>query len=94
MKQKYGISREEYERRFIQQDGKCAICRTPKAETLCVDHCHKTEKIRGLLCRQCNRAIGLFGEDVEKLLAAVRYLNESDADEPKTKTKTSKPKGN
>ena len=66
----------------VAQGGVCAICKQPEKsnryKTLSVDHCHKTEKIRGLLCSHCNRALGLFGEDVEVLGAAIQYLQRGD----------------
>jgi hypothetical protein len=61
----------------VEQCGRCAICgREPNARRprLVVDHCHRTGRNRGLLCDRCNRAIGLLGETVETLEAAVGYL--------------------
>lgn len=65
------------------QDGLCAICGRPETTRSCasgeprrlsVDHDHVTGQVRGLLCHGCNVAIGHFGDDVEVLLSAVRYL--------------------
>ena len=76
----YGITLEDYDRFMKSQDGACAIClRLPdpnskKDRRLSVDHCHTTGKVRGLLCNRCNRAIGLFGETEDILLAAAAYL--------------------
>ncbi|MGN7135820.1 endonuclease VII domain-containing protein [Streptomyces pseudogriseolus] len=50
----YGLSAEDYQRLFEAQGGKCAICRETRKTNLAVDHCHKTEAIRGLLCARCN----------------------------------------
>lgn len=82
----FGISLEEYEALFKEQGGVCKICgepekrtdpRTGKIYALSVDHCHKTGKIRGLLCMAHNKAIGLFGDSVSLLRAAISYLESS-----------------
>ena len=58
------------------QGGLCKICQQPEKEgtRLCVDHDHKTGRIRGLLCRRCNRTLGLAKDDVSVLFAMVQYL--------------------
>jgi len=60
------------------QGGVCAICGKPEAtartKRLCVDHCHETGKVRGLLCSHCNRAIGLLGDSCAILASAITYL--------------------
>lgn len=70
------IDPAEYDRRLAQQGGTCAICdrQCPSGYSLAVDHDHQTGEIRGLLCGSCNRALGLLGEDVDRLAAAVEYL--------------------
>ncbi|WP_338781759.1 endonuclease VII domain-containing protein [Streptomyces sp. DG1A-41] len=50
----YGLSAEEYQRLFEAQGGRCAICQETRKTNLAVDHCHKTEAVRGLLCARCN----------------------------------------
>ena len=55
--------------------GPCSICKKDTDKVL--DHCHTTGKIRGVLCRQCNQAIGLFRESKELIKQAVRYLDEN-----------------
>lgn len=59
-----------------EQNGLCAICNRPEAETgtLRLDHCHDTGKIRGLLCNGCNMGIGSFKDSPENLIAASEYL--------------------
>lgn len=57
-------------------DGKCAICR--RETSLCVDHCHATLTIRGMLCGRCNRAIGLLDDEPELLRVAAKYLEAHD----------------
>src|SRR5262245_32129606 len=59
---------------FARQGGLCAICRKPSKLRLCVDHCHVTGMIRGLLCRKCNAGLGCLGEDQRALVAALAYL--------------------
>ena len=81
LKKAYGLSYEEYLEMFRVQDGKCAICHTEVAEhgkerykTGCVDHCHTTGKVRGILCHPCNKALGAFKDRPEVLLNATQYL--------------------
>lgn len=79
LKQKYGIGLDDYEKLFKQQKGCCKICKTTKpgrkgVKRFAVDHCHKTQEIRGLLCMQCNTAIGLLNEDPDLFDAAKQYL--------------------
>ena len=78
LKTKYGLTIDDYEELYRKQKGKCAICgtaeRSRRNQRLCVDHDHKTGKIRGLLCDNCNRGIGLLKEAVFK---AFQYLREN-----------------
>lgn len=78
---KYGISREHFEMLLQKQKGVCAICEKPEREgrrrNLSVDHDHSTDKIRGLLCHVCNRAVGLFNDDPSLLETAAHYLREA-----------------
>jgi|SRR6266576_5149635 len=71
-------SKEEFYRLLAVQGGKCAICgyskRTAKDKRLSVDHDHATGKVRGLLCSQCNTAIGMLRESLALLGAAAVYL--------------------
>lgn len=69
---KYGISLEEYNIMLELRNSKCEICN--KEKKLYVDHCHKTGKIRGLLCSSCNTAIGLLEDDIERLTNSINYL--------------------
>lgn len=73
---KYGITRAEWHEMASQQCGRCLICgRIP--QRLVVDHCHKTGRVRGLLCGKCNRGIGLLNDSVEILASATTYLQEA-----------------
>lgn len=77
LKSLYGITIEEYDRLLSLQNHVCGICgkrETTKDGYLHVDHCHRTGKVRGLLCGMCNIGIGLLGESVETLERAIRYL--------------------
>lgn len=75
LKAKYDISWDQYQEMFETQNGVCAICSIDKEdETLHVDHCHTTGKVRGLLCGCCNRALGLFKDSPEILSKAEEYV--------------------
>lgn len=79
LKNKYGLSVNEYKRTLILQDNQCAICGkhfTSQNGSLkvCVDHDHKTGKIRGLLCGNCNVGLGMLGDSVTILNNAIKYL--------------------
>lgn len=78
LKTKYGITLETYNFMLKAQGGVCAICgqgEIVKNRTLAVDHCHKTGKVRQLLCGNCNQALGKFKDDPSLLLKAADYLN-------------------
>ena len=69
----YGMTIDQFELLIAQRGGLCWICgRDPKPP--CVDHCHKTGAVRGILCRPCNTAIGQMGDDPDRLRAAAAYL--------------------
>ena len=74
----YGLEIEDYHRMLEQQDHGCAICGTKDPGSRCrnfhVDHCHETGKVRGLLCHKCNRALGLFDDNIQRLENAANYL--------------------
>ena len=85
LKSKYGISKDQYLALLESQNYRCKLCGTTAARTektgrrrdksaLCVDHCHKTGRIRGLLCRSCNSMLGMAKEDTTVLLKAIQYL--------------------
>ncbi len=76
IKAKLGLSREEVDR--LIAPGQCAnpACRN-KDRRLCIDHCHNTQKPRGLLCHNCNTALGLLGDNVEVILGLSQYLARS-----------------
>jgi hypothetical protein len=80
----FGITLDDYNKLFIDQDGKCAICGTSTAGKpkeglnslrFAVDHDHATGKVRGLLCSMCNRSLGGFKDDIIILNNAIKYLH-------------------
>lgn len=82
-KNKFGITLEEYDKTSELQNNVCAICHQPetfllkgRVHSLAVDHCHKTGKIRGLLCRNCNQMLGLAKDDINTLEKAADYLKQ------------------
>lgn len=71
----YKITSHEYLRILERQNGTCAICfQNDGKRRLAVDHCHKTGKVRGLLCVKCNTALGKFGDNITLLQRAIYYL--------------------
>src|SRR5262245_1258931 len=69
----YGISPADYEALFARQGGACAICKR-SGLPLCVDHCHVTGWVRGLLCHSCNSALGFLQDHPRVVTAAGAYL--------------------
>ncbi len=72
----YGITFEEYEALATAQQNNCAICgeQPEEGSRLFVDHCHTTNRVRGLLCFHCNTALGHFRDNTDILKAALNYL--------------------
>lgn len=71
----YGINRDDYLRMLDEQGGKCLICDSPEPrgpKSWHVDHCHKTGKIRGLLCNMCNPRLGWHETYLEKIVAYLK----------------------
>jgi len=80
LKARYGMSPEQYELLRKRQGGACAICGEQPAEALCVDHCHATGQVRGLLCIKCNSMLGFSGDDPIRLAEGITYLRASRSD--------------
>lgn len=79
LKRNYGIDSATYDGMFLSQTGCCKICKIAQSEltkALAVDHCHLTGKVRGLLCSDCNTAIGLLKDDPKLTNAATEYLKD------------------
>ncbi len=83
IKNKYGLTEEDYIKMIDAQKGCCWICDTSEKDNgkrLVVDHNHVTGKVRGLLCGRCNTGIGGFRDDVELLSAAISYLKNTNSE--------------
>lgn len=77
VKRRYGLSQEEYNNLYNFQRGCCQICKKHQQDlkrTLHIDHNHRTGKVRGLLCEDCNIAIGLFEDNCFNIISAIDYL--------------------
>lgn len=74
LRTRYKLTPEQFETMLEQQKGRCGICKEERNERLCVDHDHETGEVRGLLCRQCNKALGGFRDSQELLLNAQIWL--------------------
>lgn len=75
LKYEYGITLNDYNKMFEQQKGKCAICKRHQNDltrTLCVDHNHKTNQVRALLCVTCNTDVSVVENRLKEMLT---YLN-------------------
>lgn len=73
----YGLSEAEYDALLKRQGGKCAICKSNKSgsdyhKRLAVDHCHKSGRIRGILCSMCNTKLGWFEKHLKRILQYVQ----------------------
>lgn len=77
-KKLYGISFDDALRMFDKQNGKCLICGDDMHKGkrgFCIDHDHKTGKVRGILCSNCNTGLGMFKDNISILQDAISYLN-------------------
>jgi hypothetical protein len=78
LKKNFGITPEQYDEMLAAQGGVCASCSTDKPGgpygIFAVDHDHSTGKVRGLLCKNCNLAIGMLGDSAEGVRKALAYL--------------------
>ncbi len=73
---RHGIIDLQYIQMEFDQDRRCAICKQSKP--LEIDHCHTTGKVRGLLCSNCNKVLGMVGDKIETLKEAIRYLEKNE----------------
>ena len=84
LQRRYGISSEQYDEMLKRQDHKCKICgsENPKGNgnRFAVDHCHSSNRVRGLLCQECNQGLGKFNDDISLLSRAITYLNDKESD--------------
>lgn len=77
IKERFGISLEEYENKLVEQNFRCSLCdldlaANPRMAHL--DHCHATGKVREFLCTNCNQGLGHFKDNKDVLLNAIKYL--------------------
>lgn len=82
-RKKFGITVVEYNLMFESQSGVCAICKRQETKgvkgvirKLAVDHCHKTGRVRGLLCTACNQSLGHMEDNIGYLQSAIKYLEQ------------------
>lgn len=80
---KYGLDEAAFEKLLKQQNNKCAVCEEPFSEVESeqrsrhIDHCHNSNKVRGILCMKCNLGLGYFRDRIDFLQNAIRYLGKS-----------------
>jgi hypothetical protein len=78
LKSRYGITLDEMNSFYIVQKGRCAICNSPffgdNKVSIRVDHDHKKNQVRALLCQNCNLGLGHFKENIITLKEAIKYL--------------------
>ena len=72
---KYGLTPEQYRRMVDESNGLCIICKLAPARGLFIDHDHRTKKVRGLLCDNCNSGIGFFADDSKRMREAGDYVD-------------------
>ena len=70
LKYKFGVDLDWYNKKLVEQEGKCAICKRASEKTLHVDHNHTTGQVRDLLCFQCNNALGQFNDDIDSIFGS------------------------
>ena len=82
LKDRYGITKESFLQRLLDQQYRCAISgellemTSHSKGSVVVDHCHTTGKVRGLIRHDLNKAMGAFNDDPELLRAAADYLEQ------------------
>ena len=84
LKRLYGITLNEHTQMYEEQNGVCAVCEKPgdgKWKKLCVDHDHKTGKVRQLLCRNCNMILGQVDDNINHMEKLTAYLKKHKNDE-------------
>ncbi len=81
---RYGLTPETYSEILASQNNACFTCKKPQAEStrnLVIDHDHNTGKVRGILCIECNLALGHAKDDIKILLNLIKYLQRSESAE-------------
>lgn len=74
IRRKLNISDTEYNQLISESNNCCNICNRV-LDKKCIDHCHTTNKVRGVLCNNCNTALGLVGDNIQTLESMIKYLN-------------------
>ena len=82
----HGLSQEDYDRMLEKQGGHCALCPATVSghnmtDLLLIDHCHETNRVRGLLCQDCNLLLGCIKDERKRLIAAMFYLHDKKRNE-------------
>jgi hypothetical protein len=74
---RYGITQEDFNKMLTDQNNKCKICKIIfiSSKGTHIDHCHDTNIVRGLLCNDCNLALGQFNDNIEIMNNAIKYLS-------------------
>jgi hypothetical protein len=78
-KLRYGITMDQWNQMFIDQCGRCVICEVdlpPMGRGVHTDHCHNDGTVRGILCRDCNPALGAFKDNPNLLRKAAEYIED------------------
>jgi hypothetical protein len=78
LKRRYGMGARDVDALIESQGGRCPLCGRPAPNH--VDHDHTTGRVRGVLCFNCNGGLGQFGDDIDRLAAAIAYLDTAGAD--------------
>jgi hypothetical protein len=82
LRRQYGIGAVEFDAILERQDGHCAICPaevgSKGGRRLSVDHCHRTGRVRGILCSECNLGLGKFRDDPDLIEKAAQYLRQAE----------------
>mgnify|MGYP003109650548 FL=1 len=71
---KFKLTMQEYNDMLKEQNYLCSICFVDEGKSLCIDHDHITNKVRGLLCSRCNKGLGLLGDSILAVKSALKYL--------------------
>ena len=74
IKHRFGLTVNQYKKLFVVQKNKCGICDSELGKRANIDHDHKTQKIRGMLCSTCNASLGLLKEDIEIIKKAINWV--------------------
>jgi hypothetical protein len=76
---KYGITIADHNKLIADQGGRCAICENDLSRKLCIDHCHTTGAVRGMLCYRCNSAVGFYEKHIRYYIHKIKkYLREEE----------------